>query len=288
MQAIHIVTDSTVQFPTPGFTESHPITIVPIRLEGLDEEHAEAIDTDLDSLRPQFEDPGRAPIIRPPSLECLVKTYQQLQGSASAILSIHSTSAVSNLVEVAKTASEHFLGRCDILVIDSEMISVGLGLIVEAAVRAASRGNNLEEIVRLVRGMIPRLYAIFCLEDLMYLERHALVSLSQAILGNMLGVIPFLTLEGGRLVPMEKVRSRQRAIEKLVEFVSEFTSLDYVALLHDQQHATGEIRLISDRLKELNPATPLMMGNYNPPLATYLGLNSLGLVVLESEEEAAG
>jgi DegV family protein with EDD domain len=284
MPPVHIVTDSTVQFPTPGFLESHPVTVVPMKVRGVDASLLGSEELDLDSARHLFEDAHSAPILDTPSVEELAKVYRAIHRHTKTIVSIHGSSAVSNIIENAKAASQDLLGRCDIQVIDSEMISIGLGLLVEAAARAAVRGKKLDEIVRIVRGMIPRLYIIFCLEDLMYLERFGLVSLSQAILGNMLGVIPFLTLEQGRLAPMEKVRSRQRAVEKLIEFVSEFTMLDHLALLHDQPHATSQIRGIAERLREIHPNTPLFVGNYNIPLATFLGLNSLGLVVLETEE----
>ena len=66
---------------------------------------------------------------------------------------------------------------------------------------------------RIVRGMIPRLYAVFFIETMDFLARAGRIGKAQAVLGSMMGIKPFLTLEEGDIVPMEKVRTRQQAID---------------------------------------------------------------------------
>jgi DegV family protein with EDD domain len=183
-------------------------------------------------------------------------------------------------------ASEEFRGRCDIQVIDSESMSVGLGMLVQVAVETVAKGRSFEEVVRAVRGMIPRLYMVYFLEDLFYLEKNRMVSKSQALLGNMLGIIPFLTIEHGRMIPMEKVRSRARALEKLVEFVTEFSITERLAVLHHKETPDEEALLVGERLQSFYPKTSISFLQYSPTVATHIGLNGLGVVVLESEEEA--
>src|SRR3989304_5529946 len=80
-------------------------------------------------------------------------------------------------------------------------------------------GSPEDEVVRIVRGMVPRLYLVVFVADLTYLERSGLVTRSQALLGNMLGILPFLTMEDGKLGPRGKGRSRPRAVGKVVGFV---------------------------------------------------------------------
>jgi fatty acid-binding protein DegV len=118
-----------------------------------------------------------------------------------------------------------------------------------------------------------------------YLERNRLVSRSQAILGNMLGVIPFVTMEEGQVVPMEKVRSRSRAIEKMVEFVAEFASVDHIALMQNTATPGEETEMVLERVRLIHPHAPINVIGYGPSVATLVGLNGLGMVVLESEED---
>ena len=199
------------------------------------------------------------------------------------IVSIHASSKLSPTVANARAASQQFLGRCNIQVVNSQSLSVGLGLLVQAASEAVAAGKEFDDVVRIVRGMVPRLYLVLFVDDLMYLERSGLIARSQAVLGNMLGIIPFLTMEDGKLIPMEKVRSRPRALEKLVEFVGEFSDLEHLAILQSTPEMTDDSQLVAERLRAMHPDTPVSITSYGPSVATYIGLNSLGVVALERE-----
>jgi DegV family protein with EDD domain len=285
MAGLSIVTDGMARFTGPGLPAEYPVSIAPmlIRIGGqLVEDLAGA---DVESVFRLDDDPRAAPIAMPPSVESLIALYAGLQRESDHILSIHASSRLSGTVANARLASQQFLGRCDIQVVDTQSISVGLGLLVEAATEAAARGEDFDEVVRVVRGMIPRLYMVFFLEELDYLERLGRLSRSQAVLGKMLGIIPFLTLEEGDVIPMEKVRSRPRAIEKLVEFVSEFSTIEHLAILQSDARPTEESRLIAERLQALHPPTPITINCYGASVATCIGPDSLGVVVLESDEE---
>ncbi len=284
MNRVHIVTDSNAQFLTPGFPADAPVTVVPVPLI-LDQREHVLSTMEPDGWRRSFEDPETAPRSGAPSVDEMTTVYNRIYRETDSILSLHVSASVAATWRNAEEASRTLLGRCDIQVIDSQMISVGLGLLVEAAAHAAAAGEPLDEVVRQVRGMIPRLYVVFFLDNLLFLERQGLVSRSQAILGNMLGVIPFLTMEEGHLQPMEKVRSRPRAIEKLIEFVSEFSDLERIAVLYDPGSMRNEARSVAERLRALYSETPISAMPYEPLLATYIGLNGLGVVVLESEAE---
>ncbi len=285
MPHVRIVTDSAVRFATSDYTAREPITIAPltIRCAGLTLE--DDPNADIERMRALFEDGDPPPVAEPPSVELLTSIYDRLQRETDQILSIHTSANLSGTVANARAASQQFLGRCNIQVIDSQTISLGLGLLVQAGMQAAARDEDFDDIIRIVRGMIPRLYSVFFLDDMVYLERNGLVSRSQAVLGNMLGVIPFLTMEEGKIVPMEKVRSRSRALEKLVEFVSEFSNVESLALLQGRSEPTEETALIAERLQAIHPLTPITLGSYSPSLATFIGPDSLGVVVLEAEEE---
>jgi DegV family protein with EDD domain len=217
---IHIVTDSSVRFLNQDNNHHDLISLAPTTVRFKEQFVEDRPDLQLDDVRSRFEaEPGNA-YADPSSVEQLVEVYSQLQDVTDEIVSIHTSAGINSAFRNAIKASEGFRGRCDIQVIDSTSLSAGLGMLTSSAAAAAGAGESLEEVVRVVRGIIPRLYIVFFLDDLSYLERNGLVSRSQAILGNMLNVLPFLTVEHGRLIPMEKVRTRIRAQEKLIEFVS--------------------------------------------------------------------
>lgn len=283
MSRVRVVTDSTVRFTMPGFPARPSVAVAPLTIRcGLDA-WEETTDDGPDKVRALFERCRSVPLAEPPSAERLAETYGQLALETDQIVSIHTSAHINPTVANATAASQQFLGRCSIHVIDSQSLSAGLGLLVEAAVRAADDGADLDEVVRIVRGMVPRLYLVVFVADLTYLERGGLVSRSQALLGNMLGILPFLTMEEGKLVPMEKVRSRPRAVEKIVEFVSEFSDLEHLVLFQGVPQAPEETRLIVERLRSTHPTTPITLGGFGPSLATYLGPDTTGIIALERE-----
>ncbi len=73
--------------------------------------------------------------------------------------------------------------------------------------------------------MINHIYSVFCLPDLSHLYRSGQIDPAQAIVGEMLGVIPFFTLENGSLVHTQKIRSPRHLVDIMYEFVAEFENL---------------------------------------------------------------
>jgi DegV family protein with EDD domain len=278
---IRIVTDSAARFPNPAVMDHADLVIAPMLLRGSNGAIPDAPGSDLETFRHLFLPGSALPVAEPPSPDAFADLYRRLTSETDQIISIHSSSGMSAAVNNATLASQQFLGRAKIQIIDSQTISVGLGIAVQAAVAAAEAGRPFDEVVRVVRGMLPRIYLVFFLDDLTYLEHNGLVTRSQAVLGNMLGVLPFLTIEQGRLVPMEKVRSRPRALEKLVEFVSEFSELEHLGLLFPGSTPHDEARQLADRIQALHPSPPLSLSAYGPVTATFVGLTGLGVVVMD-------
>jgi len=283
---VKIVTDATVRFTTPDFRSKHKLVITPLTVSCAGARVQDDPDLDLAEVRPLLESCTNAIEVEIPSVEQFAQVYEKLGAETHQIVSIHTSSALTGSYQRALQASQLYRGRMDIQVIDSQSVSIGLGFLVEASVRAAERGESLDSIVRMVRGMITRLYMVMFLDDLSYLERNQLVTRSQAILGNMLGVIPFLTMEDGQLIPMEKVRNRMRAVEKLIEFVCEFSGLEQLGLMQGQLRSTEDTLLIHERLHGLYPATQISRVCYGPTLSAFVGFNSIGAVVLEAQGES--
>lgn len=285
MHPIRIVTDSAVRFPRVNFSGRELVSVSPMTIRVDAEVIEDRLDLDLIETRYLFEGKTQLPSAEPPSVQKLVEIYSQLLKETDQIISVHTSSSISKAYNHACKASQQFMGRCDIQVIDSLTVCTGLGFLVQAAAEAASKGSSFDDVIRIVRSLIPHLYSVYFLDDLRYLEHHGLVSRSQAILGNMLGIIPFLTMENGEIITMEKVRSRIRAHEKLIEFVSEFSEIEGLAILRNSESTGEEAIALSERLRLMVPNTPIYFSDYGPTLATFIGLNGLGVVVLERGEE---
>lgn len=281
--AVRIVTDSTAQL-APGVIQQYGVRVVPYHIRIGDREYLDKVDLEEDDFYRLVYEEGLPVGASPPAVQEFYQVYQELCQETGQIVSLHASEALSASYDHAAQAANMLLGRCQITVIDSQSISVGLGILVETAARAAGEGRPLDEVVRLVRGLIPQIYVVFFSENLDYLERGGRIGHAQALLGTMLGIKPFLTLEEGEILPMEKVRSRDEALEKLVEFVSEFDAIKQIAIVRGRYSPPEEAQLLIEQLHAVFPDLEIPIVNYGPVLASHIGPSTLGVIVYEQTE----
>jgi len=282
---VKIVTDSSVHL-RPGVAARLDISIVAqnIHLGGVT--YREGKDVTSRGFLQNMEASGEMPTVSPPSVDSLGEQYQQLHSSHDQIVSLHVSSQLSDTVRVARAAARPLLGRCDIVVMDSLSISMGLGMLVTSAAEAAAEGADLIDVVQLVRGMIPHVYMVFLVDALGYLEREQRVRPSQAVLGAMLGIRPLLTLEDGNLVAMEKVRTRPLGVDKMVEFIKEFAAIQQLAIV--QSSFAEDTALLLEGLEALYPDWDVPVFTYGPSLAARVGLGALGVAIHERAQDRHG
>jgi len=147
------------------------------------------------------------------------------------------------------------------------------------AANAAKKGSSADEIVRLIRGLIPHIYMVFFTENPDYLERQAHPGRGRMLSDNLPGARPLLIMEDGEIVSMEKVRTRGKSLDRLFEFVAEFARFEQAAIL--QGRVSEDTQTLFQRLTEAFPRRRLDVRPYGPALATYLGPDALGVAVYE-------
>ncbi len=281
---VRIVTDSAAAID-PSTARRLDITVVPliIRIDGQD--YRDGVEVGAEELLLKMRRERARPQIVGPTAADFNEVYSQLTRETDEIISLHSSANLSGARREAQAASGAFLGRCDIVVMDAETLSLGLDLLVQEAAELARSAVPLSDIVRHIRGMLRHVYIVLVTETLDYLEHSGRISPTQAILGTMLGIKPFLALEEGEIIPMEKVREQDRATDKLIEFASEFASIERIAILQSTPYATDETGALRDRLKVIAPGHEYPILLYGPLLASHIGPDATGLVVYEGMDK---
>jgi DegV family protein with EDD domain len=280
MSKIHIVTDSAANID-PAVAGQLDITVLPltVRIDG--RAYKDGVDLSHEELFSRMMREHVQPKIVGPTAAEFREVYTRLTRETNQIISLHSSASLSLVYQEAKQAAQEFLGRCDIITLDSETLSLGLSILVKEAARLSQGDTPLYEIVRQIRGMIRHIYVVLITDTLDYLEHSRLISPAQAVLGTMLDIKPFLDIEEGAIIPMEKVRTRDRAIDKLTEFAGEFSTIEQMAILHSPAYPTEETKTLQERLDSLAPDCDVQIMSYGPLLASHIGFTGLGLVVYE-------
>jgi DegV family protein with EDD domain len=280
MPRVCLLTDSTAQFTIPMFPGLDLVNVIPLRVQYKNQIFTDGKDLKVTSL-PQTEHAEDGPYILTPSIEDFRQAFIKLGRKYNEIIVILMSSLINPTYAVALEAASSVRGPASIHLIDSQTTAVGLGLIVQAAADAAEQGATSTHISRLVRGMIPRIYTVFCVQSLSYLYRSGHLDPAQAIVGEMLGITPFFTMENGRLVPIQKVRNFRHLVDILHEFISEFSHLKHIAIVQGIPPFEQEAHHLRDRLNGNFPATSFSEHTLGAALATILGPKSLGVVALE-------
>lgn len=280
MPRVRIVTDSTADLP-PDVIARLGITVLPLTIQLGQKNIRDGVDMSREEFFKRLDKAPSPPSTKAPTVKQFEDLFTELAAPPrnDAVVAILVSSKLSETFRNATRAAAPLLGRSKIVVIDSQLVSVGLGMLVTAAAEAAAHGDALDEVVKLTRGMIPKIYIGFFVETLDYLERGGRIGPAQAFLGNMLNIKPLLILEDGEVVALEKVRTRTKAIEKLVEFISEFAQIERLIILHSD--TPEDVNLLIEQINLVLPNLDISVEHYGPVAATHVGPKALGVVVYE-------
>ncbi|MGH2582720.1 MAG: DegV family protein [Anaerolineales bacterium] len=274
-----IVTDSTALFPNPVFTGRSQVTILPTGWK--EKPNAETGRLKASDF-PQSLREAEAPEFLPLSAVEFESLFQTLAARYDGVLALLHTAELSSISKHAQDAAQSLNGTVPVRVIDSHSVSLGLGLVVQAAAQAAEDGMPLAELDLYARSLLPKVYGMLCVPGLSYLLRAGYVNPSQAAVGEYLNILQVFTLDDGKLVPTQKARNPRQLVDILHEFLSEFVDLQHIALLQGAPPFEAETRALRERLAEDHRKTPISEQIINAPFASLIGPHSLGIFALEN------
>jgi len=281
---IQLITDGTAYLPTTRLRELNIISLpIVAQAGGRHYMYDQQTEEHVELLRIMARQRGPVEIVGP-SPDDFRAVFQRTLYRTNKMLVLLSSSHLSPVMRNARIAARDFMGRCDITIMDSQTISVGLGILVERAGELLQEGIlPLPEVVKQIRGMIPRIYVVMITHTLDYLYRSGKLSATQAILGSMLNVHPFLVIDDGEIVPLEKSRTPEKALDKLVEFASEFTRIQRLVVFQSGATLNEEASSLRNRLELLMPNRDFPLITYDPIMASHLGADAVGMVIYEGQ-----
>ena len=283
MQHVHIVTDSCAHFTNQHFVQQNPVTVVPNKITIAGKTYREGVDLSAEEAFRLLAQHPQAPEVESPSEADFLEVYTRLAHTSEAIISIHASRELLPSWQRARRAAQQVAGQCPIAVIDSQTVSAAQGMLVRVAVRAIEEQTTLDGIERAIRGAVERIYSVYYVENMSFLAQNKLMAQSHTVLGAMLGIKPLLTVDEGRLRPMEKERTRVQAIEHLVSFAVEFDAVEDAIIVQHKPFVSEQTRMLQERLAVEFPGRHFPYGMYGPSLAAWIGTDATGLIVLESE-----
>jgi DegV family protein with EDD domain len=281
MPKVLILTDGAAQFTSSTFPGFEKVHVLPWRSQAT-RQTLDAAPLNLTTL-PVSLLQGPLPVL-PPSEQDFLQTLTTLGQQAHEIILLLSSSYLNPAVQTAQAVLQTLHCPASVFLVDTQNIGAGQGLLVQAAAQAAAQGSSGVDIYRYLRKLVPHTYSLFCVQSLTYLAHAGHLELSQAIVGEMLNLLPFFMLESGRLTPIQKVRSSRQLFEVIGEFIGEFDDLLHIALAYGVTPFDQEGRLLVDRLGSLGFAEKISAQSLNGSVAAVFGPRCLGVSVIEKIE----
>lgn len=272
--AIHVITDSTAYLPKP-FVEQEQIRVVPLNVFIQEKQYREGVDISNQQCYHLMRTQPVFPHTSQPSAGDFLQAYTFMESGDQALVMLIS-SHLSGTRQSAIMARD-LLARSDISIhiLESRSTSVGLSLMVIRACELRARGFGMDAILAEMDRIIARSNLYFVVDDLEYLARGGRIGHAAKAIGNILQVKPVLYLKEGRIEVFDKIRTKHKAIDRIVKvFASQAAQLEKAAVTHID--APQEALDLRNRLAEFYPH-PMDIIESGPVIGAHVGPGTVGL-----------
>jgi DegV family protein with EDD domain len=280
--SIRIVTDSTADIPEQ-LAAKHGIAVVPLYINVAGKSYLDGVELSRQEFYETLPDYESPPTTSAPGPETFRAAYERLASEgATEILSIHISASLSATFNIAHSAAQT-TDVASVTAFDLGQLSLGTGLLVLEAAKAAAAGRTIPEITALLKEKAARTYTFAALDTLEFLRRSGRVSHLTYGLGALLKIKPLLKMHSGEM-GMERVRTRRRAIERLIELVSDLGPLGQLAVVHT--HALDRAEALRQQAQHLFPRDKVpLFSSVTPVIGAHVGPGAVGFACIVKGNE---
>lgn len=289
--SVAVITDSTAYLPGE-LIEGYGIHVVPLYVVLAGHSGREGADVGPTEVARTLALRGQTVSTSRPTPGDFVATYRKaLDDGADRLVSIHLSSELSGTWDAARLAASQ-VGEHIVTVVDTRSAAMGAGFAVLAAARSAAAGADAATVARTAQEIADATRTFFVVDTLEHLRRGGRIGAAAAVLGSALAVKPVLHVDDGRVVPLEKVRTSARALNRLVQRAVEAAGQGPVSVaVHHLAAAEKADRLAAEIRERLPQLRELHVSELGAAIGAHVGPGAVGIVVApfwqDPEEEPA-
>lgn len=282
---VRIVTDSSSYLPVADH-ERYGLSVVSLWVHYGGQSYAEA-ELDWGWFFTQLSSSPDVATTSQAALGDMVAAFEKHVAAGDDVCGVFISSELSSTFEVAMRAREMVVESypdARIELVDSRSNSIELGYVVRAAARAAESGATLAEVVDVAHAVLPRTKYLFVPHTLEYLRRGGRIGGARAMLASILHILPILTAEEGKTAVFAKVRSKKRALERIVNAIAELAERGngvedlVVQYIVDENEGRRLADMLAARLDREVQVLPI-----GPVIGLHVGPGTVGAAVLTRE-----
>lgn len=275
-QKVAIVTDGTCSL-TPAQGEQLGVHVAPVYVNFDNKTYKAGVDLEASEFYRLMHASKKLPTTSQPTAADFINLYTRLADEVDEIVTVVISHHMSATLQSAEMAKEQFT-KVPVHIIDSESVSLGLGMMAIAAARVAAQGQDAKAVIQLVEEIKRRIKVIFTVDTLEYLHKGGRIGGATAFLGSALSIKPILYIKDGRIEPLEKQRSRKRSVARLLKIMEEKVGSAEVnvAILHG--NIPDEAHELEQQIRGRFNCVELVTSEMGPVIGVHAGPGTLGLV----------
>jgi len=281
MSRIAVVTDSTAYLP-PELVAQYGIYVIPQQLIWGDETFLDGVTIDPPTFYERLSRSADIPTTSQASAGEFADLFAEVARNADGIVGVFISTELSGTVASA-LATQELLPDLPIKVVDSRSTTMGLGFVALAAARAAAEGKGLAEVAAAARELVPRVNVLFIVETLEYLHRGGRIGGASRLLGSALRIKPLLHLAEGRIDGLERVRTKRKAVRRMLEVMAERVgdAPVHAAVIH--ANAPEEAVDLRNGVNTYFRCQELYIAELSPVIGTHVGPGTVGVAFYAEE-----
>lgn len=173
-----------------------------------------------------------------------------------------------------------------IRIIDTKAASMGEGILVMKAVEAKAAGQSLEQVVALIKSLVPKVKTYFLVDDLNHLMRGGRISKTAALMGSLVNIKPVIAVKGdGRLDSVAKVRGKKKAQTEVVRMTLEDIADPRVVIAYAGADSQEVAQVLKNQLLASEQVNEVLILPLGPVISTHTGPGTLGLFSIAHENQ---
>ena len=274
---LHIVMDGAGDMPSE-WRDLYNIDVVatPVHFDG--KTYHPGVNLDFEGFYRLVDESGVIPKTSQPSPYEFTQRFRQIAKFGDTILAIIISSKLSGTYESAIAAAKELAGELNIITFDTQAGSAAVGMMCREARLMEKAGKSVQDILARLDQIRQNLTIVLTLDNLEYARMSGRVKALQASLVSLLNVKPIAELRDGVIVMADKVRTRSRALQRIVEMVYQRVGDQLVnaAVVHARDTETGKTMM--EMVKKRLNCKDLIMTDLSLPVAANLGPGTVGVV----------
>ena len=276
MSSVGVVTDSTADLD-PKVQARLGVAVVPLIVNWDGQTYRDKIDLGPVEFYRRLRTSKTLPKTGAPSLAAFENTFREQLREHDAVVCLNLAATLSGTFEVARRAAESVAPN-RIFVVDSGSVSVCIGWLAELAVTLAAQGVEPNAIADELNAAKSRLRILALLETLTFLQRGGRIGRAAALAGTLLNVKPILSVRDGEVAPVERVRTMNGAVRRMVELVAAQGAIERLGVIHADSLTTAAD--VEAQLQARFPDITIDRGELGPVVGTHGGPGVVGVGLL--------